>query len=244
MGRGSAHIEVIISFILFMGFLIFGLYFFNPLDTTRVLDSTLYYAHDEILKNFSTTVYTYGMSIRPAEAGDDFIVATLKLDDFGLNVSSFRGVRIEDSAGEEVSLYYDNRTRTIYFSKGVRDFFRFTFGDLTTHQNRDLLVQGYETLLPERYVISSTDVRGVYSERAALVLRNRYTANYAPLKEELNLPRRVDFDFVMRVGDRVIVEATQPIPEQVEIYAKQQRIEIIGNSSGLLEFAELGVRVW
>lgn len=243
MKKGVAHVEVIIAFILFGGFLFFGLYFFNPLNTSRVLDSTLYYAKDEIVKNITGKVEIYGLKVLPVENDISPYYVKIPAAVFG-DINLFRGVRVENNEGVAEQVYLEGGA--IYFGRGSLGFVRFIFGDFTTHQTRYLRdFVGRDGLLgPEQYVISSNDVRTVYSERAALVLADQYWRNYDQVKEQFNLPRRVDFDFSITTNGKTLVNATKEVPEQVEVYATQQRVEVIKNATGELLFADLNVRVW
>ena len=57
--RGLTHIEVLLSFLIFMGFVVFALYFFSPFQTSRLVDSSLDYAFREIIKNTTIEIETY-----------------------------------------------------------------------------------------------------------------------------------------------------------------------------------------
>ncbi|MEK6898510.1 MAG: hypothetical protein AABW79_00240 [Nanoarchaeota archaeon] len=243
MTKGVSHIEVIISFILFVGFVAFGLYFFNPVDNTRVLDSVLYYATDEVMKNLSTNVYIYGVNLVPSDDDSGTIVGFLRIGVFGADAGSARGVRVQGPRGEDVPTYYNEGK--IYFSKLFR-FLKFSFGDLSTMQQSQLTQpqQGALELAPEEYVVSSSEIREIYSESSALILAQNYNRSYEAIKEKFNIPRRTDFDFYINLGGEKIVSAEKDIPENIEVYSAQRRIEIIRNSTGEIDFADLVVRVW
>lgn len=258
MKRGIAHIEVIVSFILFIGFLFFGLYFFNPINTTRVLDSTLYYASDGIAKNVSTNAYVYSMTIeRQGPLGD---VVYLPIGALGKSPQTFRGIRVENAAGQPLPVYYDSGR--IYFKRassgaqsggseslpsdlvGETRFVKIVLGDFATTQHPEITeaIQDGE-LHPEDYSISSSDDRTPYGEDAAHLLETLYHDDYPGLKEELNLPSRVDFSFTFSDAAVTIVNATRPIPDGIEVYTKNERVEFV-TSDGEVTFVDFIVRVW
>lgn len=62
--RGASHVEMIIAFVLFTGFLISALIFFSPTRTSRLVDSTLAYAFNEIQDASITRLTTYSIKIK------------------------------------------------------------------------------------------------------------------------------------------------------------------------------------
>ena len=65
--RGLSHIEFVISFIIFIGFLVFAFVFFNPLQSNRTIESTLDYAWLEVSEEARDVAETYSVSIDPAQ---------------------------------------------------------------------------------------------------------------------------------------------------------------------------------
>src|SRR3989338_3122764 len=61
--RGISHIEVILSFILFVSAIGVALYFFSPFDSARLVKSSQEYAYREIVKNSSTNVEVYSVQV-------------------------------------------------------------------------------------------------------------------------------------------------------------------------------------
>lgn len=237
--KAVAHVEVIVSFVLFVGFLIFALYFFNPLDTTRVLDSTLYYATDSIVSNLSSQAYIYGISIqRP----NPHMVVSLPLDVLDLPSPRPSGLRVENESGQQLRIQVVNGN--LFIERKSSAFLKVISGDFITEQTDGLDGQGAAgTLQPSGYSISSSDIRPVHSEMKALQLKQFYESNYMTLKTQFNLPRRTDFAFSLNRDGTVIVNATQPVPEQVEVFSQNKRIEFI-SAEGEVVFIDLLVRVW
>ena len=61
--RGLSHIEVILSFIIFMGAVGFALYFFSPTNSSRLVDTSLYYVNREISENITVNLKTYSINV-------------------------------------------------------------------------------------------------------------------------------------------------------------------------------------
>lgn len=230
--RGMGHIEVILAFVLFVGFLLFGLYFFNPLNNNRLIDSSLFYAMDEITKNTSSELLTYAVVINSSVASD---AVALQLDRNGIEGS---GVRVEKSDGESLNSRYENNN--LVFERQGNFFFVF-FGDFPYNNS---VVSGSPAVLsaPSNFSISSSDTRKVLSERGAIYLKEKYSGNYEGLKTQFNLPRRVDFSFSLKLGNESI-SASQNIPEGIEVFSDSKRVEVI-RTDGTRTFADIIVAVW
>ena len=61
--KGISHIEIILAFVLFIGFVGFALFFFRPTDTSRLVDTSLIYTFDEIEKKAGVEVGEYVVKI-------------------------------------------------------------------------------------------------------------------------------------------------------------------------------------
>src|SRR5687767_3670455 len=61
--RGLSHIEFVISFVIFIAFLVFAFMFFNPLESNRTLKSTSEYAWIELSDLAKAEAETYSISI-------------------------------------------------------------------------------------------------------------------------------------------------------------------------------------
>ncbi len=236
--RGFSHIEVILSFTLFLGFLIFAFFFFSPFSGKGVLDSSLVYAFTEITKNTTIPLESYATVIN-----DGIIVNPVRIEiDSAI---SNPNVRVENKNGTKVNSYLvvDGGIEKVHFNKGNERFFTIFFSeDFSTGQpiSGGLLVEGQD------YSISSSEKKEVFSEKRLLELNAAYGNNYETLKKYFNLPNRVDFGFSLEFdnGDKII--ATRTVPENLEVLVEQERVEIIRNSpnDGDIMFANLLVRVW
>ena len=230
--RGLSHIEVILAFIIFVGFLIFALFFFNPLDSSRVLDSSLVYAFDEINENLSVVLESYSVTID--ENVNDFVVQ-IPIDD-SLNDN----VRVEDYDGNLISSNYDSGNQVVIVNRNADDL------DFIIIRFSEDFVNGAvgagTLLIPGQYNISSSDTKNMISENRSLELNESYYADYRGLKEEFNLPGRVDFGFALVMSDAQVVAENQ-IPDNIEVVVKEDRVEVIRND-GRIEFANLRVKIW
>lgn len=239
MKRGLAHIEMILAFVLFIGFLIFGLYFFNPIDTTRVLDTSLAYAADEIQENVTTSLIVFGVSLNES----------LEEEYMRLSLSAFErpsepyGVRLENLDGERLLAYREDTN--VYFKREGASFIRLYIGMFPDQQ--DLGARSDEGDFRELgisdYITSSSEERHMVSEERILVLQELYENDYRGFKEAFNLPQRVEVGFRLVFSPTESIVAEQQVPESVEVFSQIDRIELVRTTSEIT-FADLIVTSW
>ena len=181
--KAMGHIEVILAFVLFIGFLFFGLYFFNPLSNSRVLETSLFYAFDEVIDNASSTILTYGISFNET--------TTLGAVRFPISREGVpgNGIRVETPAGNAVANEYHDGMLSLGQREKDFVYVRFgTFAPFPTYSANPTLIRA-----GENYSVASSEKKEVLNEWALLALNASYYADYENLREYFNLPRRVDF---------------------------------------------------
>jgi hypothetical protein len=228
--KGLSHIEFVISFVIFIGFIVFAFLFFNPLESQRTLRSTMDYAWIEIGQEAKERVETYSVSI------DSTITAPTIAIDIASVPSGYIG-SVEDPNGTPIDSYTD--TRGVHFDRSDDTFFRIKYSPAIL--NNPTPINGL-ILLEDEYYVSSSKIEDLYFERFLLDLNDTYYTNYSGLKQTLNLPNRMEFGFVVKFSNGEI-SAMRPIPDNAEVLSRSDRIEIIRNS-GRREYADLMVRVW
>lgn len=229
------HVEVILAFVLFIGFLMFGIYFFNPLDSDRVLDSSLFYAIDEVVTNASGSLLTYGISLNESISGAaqnvSFPLSRDEISGEGFFVESFDGTQLVSSYSGGVLLVSRNNS----------EFFYVRFGDFNplsvSVPNAHALTKGLN------YSISSSDQSSPLSELRLLALNQSYYEDYDSIRTSFNLPRRIDFAVEIIFNSSYEIDMTRPVPAGFDVVAKSERREIVLRN-GRVVFADLSVRVW
>ena len=82
--RGIGHLEVILSFIIFIAAVGFALYFFSPTNGNRLGDSSLTYTLDEVEKNASSDILIY--SVKVNNSAPSYISVNLSDNIAGKNI--------------------------------------------------------------------------------------------------------------------------------------------------------------
>ncbi len=229
------HVEVILAFVLFMGFLIFGLYFFNPLSNDRVLDSSLFYAVDEVMDNTTREILTYGISLNESDfaiaQNISFPLSRESIDGVGVYVETSTGMRLR---GKYVA-------GALYVSRNDSEFFYARLGNFVTEEgfipNVAFLEYG------SNYTISSSDKKHIVSEALLLGLNQSYYSDYGSVRTSFNLPRRVDFAVEAVIDGGDAIRMSRQIPEGFEVVSQTERVEVL-RIDGRISFAEINVRVW
>jgi len=231
MKRGLGHVEFVVSFVLFVGFLVFAFYFFSPLEGNRIIDSTLFYTMDEIYSNSSVIIET--LSVVISEEVSESLIA-IPVDN-----RQNMGVYIEDSKGNPLAGKFNPLTEIVHIERGEERFFIIKFSEVLGKGN---LNDGI-LLTQEEFFISSSDSLEVVSEKRVEDIFERYEGDgYLELREAFNLPARANFGFRLVLSDNTI-EALNPVPEGLEVYSETRRVEVL-RLNGASEFGDLEVRIW
>jgi hypothetical protein len=232
--RGAGHIEIILAFVLFVAFVGIALYFFSPTNTSRLVDTALIYTFDEVEDNATMEIDVVGVKMNVL----DPVIAVVILD-----IDTEKKVRVEDGDGNILSSGREGNKVTI--NRGDADFVFVMFAE-------DFMDMGEPGVNHESnyYEIASTDTREVFSEKRFMALRENYLesdATYRSIKEEFNLPDRVDFgaDLLLTESDGTVttISLDKAKPERFEVFSDSKRIEVL-RESGELSFGELRVKIW
>lgn len=232
--RGLSHLEFVLSFVIFVGFIVFAFIFFNPLQTSRTLTSTMDYAWLEVSEEGKARVDTYSIYINPIAS------PIIELEIPGLLTTDNSAV--EDVNGNilpSFSYTSPGGNRRVAIQRNGNDFFRVKFSpEISNGPTMSGTLLTYEV----QYRVSSSKSEELFIEDLLLELNNTYFSDYSGLKQDLNLPNRIDFGFVVSFADSEIVSLNE-IPENAEILSRSDKVEII-RSSGKREYGEVRVLVW
>lgn len=236
--RGIGHVEAILSFLLFIGFISAALFFFIPSGGEQVIDSTLLYAINGVMKNTTVDFESYSVKIeRDSIPKDQKTIAI----DFPTEIATLNQeykVRAESYEGK--SLPATREGNIVYVDFGEEDFviLKFSAG-LTSGQSA--------TSKPAEnsayYKISSSNKRKVISEQKIFELNQSYYQKYDSLKYNLGIPSQVDFGFSFSLPAFDIV-GEKEVPIGIEVFSSLSRRELLLQDDGALIFGEVSVKVW
>lgn len=238
--RGISHVEVILSFILFLTFVGAALYFFSPTRADRLIDTSLDYAFREIKQNTTVDVDNYGVSIRGS-------TGSVLISGIGENTGDNKIVGVEDYDGR--ILPSNERSDGVVVNWDKKDYgnkeeifayVRFSEG-----------IDGYEGIVDTNFgnsefsIASSQTIKSI-SIKHIEGLKSSYeneNGGYERLKENFNLPSRVDFSFSLKLPSGESIVAEREIPSTLDVYARTEKVNLI-MKDGRIAIGELTVRIW
>ena len=197
--EGASHIEVILAFVLFVGFIMFALYFFNPLNSSRLVDTSVDYLLNEIREKTEVAVDFYSLKIDSSVSDE-----SIQLD-YPDDVDTSKNVASEGEDGEIL----DSRVagNNIFVDRKNNDFIKLKFSETITENDnccqnaKNLEAQGNEG---KKYILASSNKRNIISEKKISEINKTYYENYNALKEEFNLPGRVNFAIVFFLSNKEV----------------------------------------
>lgn len=232
--RGVSHLEMIISFVLFVGFVASALYFFTPGRSNIVADSVLSYAVSEIKDNASTVLESYSIVI-DSSIGYGFLdVSEIDFGDKKLFAETYNGEKVPaNKEGDKVYLERITVTfadRNFVVLKASRDMNPTVLTITPAAQNMN-------------YRLASSKKEIIFSEMLLEKLAENYEVDYEGLKERFNLPSRSNFGFRLSFGDGSEIKAEKMVPGQIDIFADASKVRVL-RESGEVVNADFVVRVW
>ena len=240
--RGISHIEVMLSFLIFIGFVIFAFYFFSPTQTSRIVESATSYAFREIIESTSTEVESYYVKM---DVSDRSGIRKIKVKDFDFN--KIENVRIENRHGVIVRSGREGNSHNIIFDSDAVHDGNPREGFAVFKINEDFypgdLTSGGEPLKKKDYEIISSDKIEFVSEKRIRVLNASYYDDYEKLKQQFNMPSSVNFEFSIVLDSGEEIEAKRERPKGVEVFSNVRRIEVL-REDGSVMFADLILRIW
>lgn len=248
--RGISHVEMILSFIIFVAAVGFALYFFSPLNSTRLIESSLTYGFREISNNVSISIETFSVVIINE---DDVLEKPPHNNVIGIVINGTEknenlNVRVENLSGNvlpsKIGPGFSREKDTIYVGNisGLGDN-EFVFIKLSEDYEPHESPLGNPPIRPYLYEIASWDSDVVISEKRFLALQQSYLINYTGLKKEFNLPNRVNFGFSLVFSGEDAIVAERTIPGGLEVFSEIKRVKVL-REIGNIEFADLTFKVW
>lgn len=237
--RGIGHIEVILSFILFIGAVGFAIFYFVPqgavqrdLSEDKIVDS--------IIQNISTNVVSYSVYINATSIGGSKLEITIPDSNMNFIVESVSDGPLETIRTSAGKFCIKKTPAWSSAHSSDRDFLYIKFSedfDVSTSSGCSSPSSD-----PSYFKIASRDVEKIPSARKILKLNESYYTNYQDLKNYFGIKATNDFGFTFVFANQQIVDAQNEIPEGLEVYSTEQKIKVVRDNK--IEYGELTVRTW
>ncbi len=237
--RGITHVEAILSFVIFIGFIFFILplfisFFEDNEDNSVYLDSL----ERNIILNVSSKLSFFTINTSKMDNNDCFEF------EFSSSEGELSNIIVKDKDGNivdgicegygndkyKISINDEGGFYYIYSSRGFEE-------NEFSGNCEEIEGDDFDLSLFRSYLVSSN--KSLYN------LKKNYEDNYYDLKKNLEVPQSKDFVFLVRdtIGNENILNLTFTKPEGVSVAARNVPIQII-YSNGSLKYAILNLQIW
>lgn len=226
--KGQKHLDVILSFVIFILFVVFLLIFFNPIKeyskSTTYLDMT----EKKILEYVSTNLTVVSLTfVNPPASGNCFYI-TLSLPNKVI-------IKDENSAMTNANKNGDR----IYFQTTTKRFYKI----YSSNELNESSVGGAacQELAESNYTIGVTNFYKKVSYSKLIGLNGSYSSNYTQLKQALGLEN--DFNIAVKSDSGYLFKAEKFKPKATDIMAKDIPIQILNENASLIP-AIMNIQTW
>lgn len=247
---GAAHIEIIISTLMFLTFISAGLLIIKPTNINHLSDSILRYSELGIKQYASEIIKEYSIVVYDSYLPENKIIK-IKLDE----IKDSSKINVEFPLEEEnkiisYEIYPENGVIVLertdqWKSVNNPDFFYLRIGEIFEDGETKSGSPGFEHSF---YNISSVREIRVYSEKRIRELSEQYNNNYENVKKVLGISDNFDFDFTLIMenndGTYEKIEASKNAPIGLNVYSEKKRIIVYRELNRNIEFADIIVRAW
>ena len=225
--KGAIHVEMVISFVIFISFVVFLLILFNPLKKFSKSTSSLDITKAKIIDYVSTDLSISSLTLKDLTSSPDCFYLDSFLPD--KVIIKNENLEIVEATKDEDYIYfkYTGKFYKIYSSEELEER-EFDIGDC-------------EELAEANYIIGVTRTHEEASYSKFISLKEEYNDNYQQLKQDLGLKN--DFNIIVRDSSGIIIKAEKYKPKAIEIMAEDISIQILDEEANLNP-AVMNIQVW
>jgi len=259
---GAAHLEMVIAFIFFLGFVTFIFAVLKPLDSTvltqNIADELGQKMHDYLETDYSQA-FLYVQRNQTNEGC--FLLQDLQSNfKHALSVSKVEYINPNEGQTGQVNSSIEGGATPGEAGEGggeggevTADETRLQFQALPQQKHAvnvlispelkdlNLSFTNCVSLAPEEYTIGSVFERGLISYTALGEIKKRYDADYEGFKEVIGIPKV--FDISVTSNDLPEISMTRPVSDSVELFIHEEVFEVI-NSTGDITAARFTFSAW
>ena len=221
--RGVSGVEMIVSFTLFFGFVLFIFAYMNPLSmpVSRSLLTTL---ENAVKENASMNIEAMGFAVNKTMLDSIGGARCFSLED----EAPLNSVFITDHNGNEVA--FQNGTKNVNYTG--EKFYYINNASITGKQTPPLT--GCIPLkINLNYSLSVERTYNVYYNRSLASMKELYYSNYLQLKNDLKFPTGSDFAVIVFDSNQNKIISMEKTTPRVNVMSKEFPIEILSDDSGI-----------
>ncbi|MEK6820603.1 MAG: hypothetical protein AABX71_02725 [Nanoarchaeota archaeon] len=231
--KGASHIEIVLSFVIFLGFLIFLIAIFKPFDIIRGGETYLDIAERGIKEKGSVELRFLTLKLDENKSLEKCFCFDYGFEDVIVKDKNYEVVNARSKKGKEEKICIDS-AEYFFYIYSYKDFVENNFDSSECIS----LGEGDYTL----GLFRSYDL---LSWKKLNSIREEYEANYTDIKSEFGVPASKDFSFSIRKTgeDEVILETEKKPGKGVRVLARSSPVQI-AYSNGTLKYAILNIQTW
>ena len=233
--KGVSHLEIILSFIIFLGFLIFLLAIFRPTSFSKDTDSDLNILEESIQSQISTPLAFITLNLN-----DDVEIQECFFINYELDI--INNVIVKNKDGNIVNAETDEENKRIYIDSSNEKFFYLYFSEKL--EEKEFIKDSCIEIDSSNYHLGLYRNYNLTSYEKLEDLREEYNNDYENLKNQLGVPTTKEFAFVVRetLGNDIIV-ARKRTEGPVNIISRDVTIQILYNN-GTFGYGILNIQTW
>ena len=232
--KKGSHIEVVLSFIIFIGFLIF-LYpiLIEPAinikkDNQYLLDNL----EIKLIENISSDLTILSINIDNNSSQNCIRLNNLISD------SEINSRIVVKNNPEETQTSYALENDLEIVRNSVEDVF---FKIYYSEEFKELDNTGENPCNPENYTVGLVRTNEYVFETKIISLIEEYESNYEKLKERLELPSKNEFDFSFVYNNKTTIGIIKEI--STNVYAEEIPVQYV-NKDGNILLGNIIIRIW
>lgn len=248
--KAVSHVEMMISFAIFIMFILLLFVFFNPFRrgivvSESLLDIVEFAIRRNVTINFTSTTLslnqsTYDTMISGPSGHVTCFIISEGVTDKKLIVKNETGDRINAKTTGPLGalkLYIElsGRFYYIYYSDAVE------MGGYNNPggQCANLMPGGFN------YTYGVTKIKGIATLGSLALLNKTYWEDYEALKDQFKFPQSKDFGFIVRNESKgILFDSARKTLKSFDVLARQVPLEIIDETNGDFIYGELQILVW
>ena len=226
--KGAAHLEMIISFLFFIGFVFFLFTVLQPYDMTTLSGSVVAGLYDSFEEKTHTNISNVFLEASYTGASSCFYVqlpeSIFEYDITNSLVKSVSETKIESK--------FQNGNLNLGSKEG---YYKVSFSPEFESGN----LEGCEQVL--NYSVGSLVERRLSSYSSLVSMSDKYTNDYEGLKQDLNVPAA--FDFGITCNELPELNMERLIPNRGNVVARDYILEVLKDTGETIN-ARFTIKAW
>ena len=241
MNKKGSHVGVILSFVIFITFIVFLYTVVRPIVTLgENKQTTLEYIEDKIMKNTSAELTT--VSIQIDNSKNPSGQSCIKLEDFFILSGASFNIKVKNETNSLQEAYASPPHLMIVRKVGANTFFKaYSSPEFEKIENKTIspcFSMAYNTY----YTFGSITTTKYVFEKEIYKLIEYYKTDYEKLKNELNIPPGNEFGFVFVQSNGTKIEVGNA-SKSVSVYAGEVPVQYVDDIANI-HSGFINVRVW